>query len=400
MSSRGIEKRWATSSGSSSAVLPSPQAARRWARSDCRTPNRSGATGPAGRSSDELRAVDPALAREGGRVARVPLRDEREGVGDPRPELGRLERHGAAVLPQHPADERLDARVAASRRRRRRACRRPRACGAPTRPCRPARAIRARRRARRSATAAARGGPRRRSRRGSRKSRSRRVAKRMSERMRETRKVRIAARSTSWPITYQTPSSSRSAYGLTLRSVSRSRAGEPVPEGDRPLLRDRRLELREATGELGRVVGRVDAHALGRVGRRVAESRASEGEVLQREPERLGVGELALEVVERGLQRRELVVVELELIEEVVLLPKRVELLAGELVAVRGERHPERRQLGPVRVEPARERLVGHVGVALDVRLHVAGGQRPALGHEEGDERELADELVGIVGHR
>ena len=125
----------------------------------------------------------------------------------------------------------------------------------------------------------------------------------------------------------------------------------------------------------------------------------AEREVLQREAQRLGVRELALEVVERGLQRGELVVVELEPVEEVVLRAQRVELLARELVPLRVERHAQRGQLGAIGVEAPRERLVGHLGVALDVPLHVAGGERPALRHQEGDERELADQLVGVVRH-
>ena len=55
---------------------------------------------------------------------------------------------------------------------------------------------------------------------GMRKSRSRRVAKRISPEMRETRKVRIAWRSRSWPTTYQLPLSGSSAYGLIVRSIS------------------------------------------------------------------------------------------------------------------------------------------------------------------------------------
>ena len=50
-----------------------------------------------------------------------------------------------------------------------------------------------------------------------------------------------------------------------------------------------------------------------------------------------------------------------------------------------------------VRAEPARERLVGHLRVALDGRLDVARGERSPLGHQEGNERELADQLVGVV---
>ena len=93
----------------------------------------------------------------------------------------------------------------------------------------------------------------------------------------------------------------------------------------------------------GGVVGRADADALRGVGARLVEAGAAEGQVLEREPQRLGVGELAVEVEQRRLQRRELVVLEVEPVEEVVLGAQRVELLAGELVALRMERHPEAR---------------------------------------------------------
>ena len=176
-------------------------------------------------------------------------------------------------------------------------------------------------------------------------------------------------------------------------------AGAPVSEADRALLRDRGLELRETTGELRRVVRHADAHALGGVRGGLGEAGAPEGEVLQREAKRLRVGELALEVVERRLERCELVVVEVEPLEEVVLGAQRVELLSGELVALRLERNAERGQLRTVGVEAARERLVRHLAVALDVRLDVTGRQEAPLGHEEGDERELPDQLVGVVRH-
>ena len=185
-----------------------------------------------------------------------------------------------------------------------------------------------------------------------------------------------------------------------MRSVDLVALRRPVGELDRALLRDRRLELREAAGELGRVVGRADADALGGVGAGLGEAGAAEREVLEREPQRLGVGELAVEVEERRLERGELVVLQVEAVEEVVLGAEGVELLAGELVALGVERHAEAGQLGAVGVEAPRERLVGHLRVALDVALDVARGQRPALGHQEGDERELADELVGVVRHR
>ena len=136
---------------------------------------------------------------------------------------------------------------------------------------------------------------------------------------------------------------------------------------------------------------------VGGLGRRVAEAGAAEREVLQREPQRLGVRELPLEQVQARQERGELVVGELELRQEVVLGAERVELLAGELVPLRVERDAERDQLGPVGVEAPREGLVGHLRVALDVALHVACRQRPALRHQEGDERELPDQLVGVV---
>ena len=173
-----------------------------------------------------------------------------------------------------------------------------------------------------------------------------------------------------------------------------------VRELDRALLRDRALELAEAARHLWRVVGVGHLDAYSRLRRGLVEPRAPEREVLERQPERLGIRELAFEQVERRLEGRELVVVQLELVEEVVLGSQRVELLAGELVSLRLQRHPERQQLGAVRVEPACEGLVGHLRVALDVGLHVAGGQWPALRHQVRDEGELPDQLVGVVRHQ
>jgi hypothetical protein len=174
----------------------------------------------------------------------------------------------------------------------------------------------------------------------------------------------------------------------------------PVAELDRPLLRDRALELAEPAGHLGRVVGVGHLDADGRLRRLVGEPRSAEREVLEREPKRLGVRELPLQHVERRLQRGELVVVDVELGEEVLLGAERVQLLAGELVALRLERDAERHELGAIGVEAPREGLVRHLLVALDVLLHVAGRDRTALRHQEGDERELPDQLVRVVRHR
>src|SRR5438270_575968 len=82
--------------------------------------------------------------------------------------------------------------------------------------------------------------------------------------------------------------------------------------------------------------------------RRVGEAGASEGEILEREAERLRVRELPLEEVEGGLERGELLVRELELREEVLLGAEGVQLLARELVALRLERHAEREEFRAV----------------------------------------------------
>ena len=173
----------------------------------------------------------------------------------------------------------------------------------------------------------------------------------------------------------------------------------PVVELHRALLRDRALELRQPARHLHRVVRVEHLDAERRLGRRLGEARPAEREVLEREPQRLRIGELPLEQVERRLKRRELLVLELELGQEVLLGAERVQLLAGELVPLRLERHAEREELRAVGVEASRERLVRHLGVALDVRLDVARRQRPPFRHQEGHQRQLADQLVRVMRH-
>ena len=234
---------------------------------------------------------------------------------------------------------------------------------------------------------------------GRRKSRSLRVAKRISPRIRETRNVRISSGAWSRPITYQLPSCGSSAYGSIVRGPNSVAGDAPVVELQRPLLRDRGLELAQPARQLGRVVRIADLDAHGGLGRRLREARPAQREVLESKPERLGVRELPLEEVEAGLERGELVVGELERRQEVVLGAERVQLLARELVALGLERDAEGEQLRAIRVEAAGERLVRHLRVALDVLLDVARRERAALGHEERHQRQLADELVGVVGH-
>jgi len=74
----------------------------------------------------------------------------------------------------------------------------------------------------------------------------------------------------------------------------------------------------------------------------------------------------------------------------------RAELIAlGVPLRMKGNAQPA--QLRAVGVETARERLVGHLRIALDAALHVTRGEWPSLRHQEGDEGELPDQLVGVV---
>jgi hypothetical protein len=99
------------------------------------------------------------------------------------------------------------------------------------------------------------------------------------------------------------------------------------------------------------------------------------------------------------LQRREFVVGQLQRREEVPLGPHRVELLTCVLVALGVQRHAECDQLGAVGIEAPGKGLVRHLLVALDLALDLARRHGPPLRHQEGDERELTDQLVRVVRH-
>ena len=141
-----------------------------------------------------------------------------------------------------------------------------------------------------------------------------------------------------------------------------------------------------------------DRALLGRAQR----ARAAPGDLLQREAQRLGVGELAVEQAQRGLQRGELLVGERDRREVEVLRAQRVVLLLGDAVGgpLDGQLDAQRLELGAVGVEAARERVLVHPAVALDVAADLQRRHRPALGHQVGDQRELADQLLGVLRHR
>ena len=179
-----------------------------------------------------------------------------------------------------------------------------------------------------------------------------------------------------------------------------ARADREVREDDRLLLRDGAFELGEARGDLGGVAttGEVERHTD--CGRLLEHARAAQREVLQREAQRRGVGELAFEQEQARVERREFAIGEVQRRQEVVLARERVELFAGELVAIRLDRHAQRQQFGAIGVEATSKRLVRHVVVALDRVLGVARSNRPLLGHDVRHQRELANQLVGVMTQR
>ncbi len=174
-----------------------------------------------------------------------------------------------------------------------------------------------------------------------------------------------------------------------------------VVEQDRLAAEDRRLDLRQPLRQLAAAGTRGDPErhraVLGSGQRR----RLAPRELLEREAQRLGVGELAAEQRQRGAKRPELGVRELDRRQVEVLGRQRVVLslvvALGRLVHL--ELDPQRVELRPVGVEAPREGVVVHRRVALDLLLDLEGGDGPPLRHQERDQRELADQLLGVLGH-
>ena len=145
----------------------------------------------------------------------------------------------------------------------------------------------------------------------------------------------------------------------------------------------------------------VWASATGWLSAGAERRRLAPRELLERQPQRLGVGELAVEQAERHPQRAELGVRELDRRQVEVLRRQRVALrlvrAVGRLVHLQVD--AERLELGAVGVEAARERVVVHARVALDLLLDLERRDRAPLGHQERDQRELPDELFGVLCH-
>jgi hypothetical protein len=174
-----------------------------------------------------------------------------------------------------------------------------------------------------------------------------------------------------------------------------------VVEEDRLPAEDRRLDLGQALGQVAPARARRDGERDGALLGGGEGGGLAPRELLEGQPQRLGVRELAVEQREGGAQRAALRVRELD--------GRQVEVLRREGVALRLEVRvhglldleldPERLELGTVGVEAAGERVLVHAGVALDLLADLEGGDRPSLRHEERDEGELADELLGVLGH-
>jgi hypothetical protein len=84
-----------------------------------------------------------------------------------------------------------------------------------------------------------------------------------------------------------------------------------------------------------------------------------------------------------------------------VLRAQRVVLLLGDPVErlLDRQRDSQRFELRAIGVKAPRERVLVHTAVALDVSFDVERGHWATLGHQVGDQRELADQLLGVLCH-
>ncbi len=162
---------------------------------------------------------------------------------------------------------------------------------------------------------------------------------------------------------------------------------------------DRRVDLGQAARQLRPAGRRGDAEPDRALGRRVERARPAPGDLLEREPQRLGVGELAVEQAQRRLQGGELGVGELDRRQVEGAARERVVLLLGEPVGrlVDAQVDAQRVELRAVGVEAPSEGVLRHVGVAFDVATDLRGGDRTPFRHQVGDQRELSDELLGVL---
>ena len=174
-----------------------------------------------------------------------------------------------------------------------------------------------------------------------------------------------------------------------------------VAELDRLAARDRRLDLRQALRELP-AAPRGSELDVDRGGVALLEGAGTPpGDLLEGQAKRLGVGELAVQQHQRGAKRRQLAVGELDRRQVVILRRQRVELRLEEALGrlFDLERDAQAVELRAVGVEAASEGVVVHGAVALDLALDLQRRDGPPVGHQERDQGELADQLLGVLGH-
>ena len=197
------------------------------------------------------------------------------------------------------------------------------------------------------------------------------------------------------------PALEEQVVGIDLARADLVPLDRVVVEQDRLVPEDRGLDLRQPRGELMAARRSRDAQGDGALLGCTQRARAPPRDLLERKTQRLGVGEFAVQETEGRLKRRELLVGELDCREMEVLGSQRVVLLLGGAVRrpLDRELDAQRLQLGAVRVEAPRERVLVHPAVALNVTPDLQCRDRPALGHQVGDQRELTDQLLSVLCH-
>ena len=184
------------------------------------------------------------------------------------------------------------------------------------------------------------------------------------------------------------PSEVHQAVGIHQALAALIATDAVVRKSDRLSTTDGRLDLREVHRNLGGVPVAQEIHRDGACRLVIERARTPERQVLQREPKRLGIGELTFQKVKAGMQRRGLFLGEVDLAQVVVVPDQRVEVtLKGVVVgAMDGQTDTEGLQLAPVGVKPTQKRLVAHSAVAFDGFMNFGRRRRPSLCHQEGHE--------------
>ena len=220
-------------------------------------------------------------------------------------------------------------------------------------------------------------------------------------RIRESRKTRIASRSCGAADEVELAALVEQLVGIDAARAEVVALHRVVLEHDRLAAEDRGLDLRQAVGDVVAAGGAGDSERDGVLLGGGQRARPAPRDLLKREPERLGVGEFAIQELERRPQSGQLRVGELDRRQMEVLRRQRVGLLLDLAVdrLLDRQHDPERLELRAIRVEAACERVLVHHAVPLDVAPDLVRGHGPTLRHQVRDQRQLADQLLGVLRH-